>query len=199
MAKILGLDLGTNSIGWAIVDDIQNSILGLGSRIFPMGVDNLGDGDNEISKNASRTAARGIRRQFFRKRLRKKILLEALSENKMCPLILSDFEHWKKNKEFPKDKLASWFAMNPYELRHRALNEKLSLKEIGRIFYHLIQRRGFLSNSRKGGADDGTIFKGVPKEGKIGIDDTLNSIDGKTLGKYLHEIYPKENEPYQVG
>jgi CRISPR/Cas system Type II protein with McrA/HNH and RuvC-like nuclease domain len=39
-------------------------------------------------------------------------------------------------------------CLNPYELRQKALNEKLSLEEIGRIFYHLIQRRGFLSNSR---------------------------------------------------
>jgi CRISPR/Cas system Type II protein with McrA/HNH and RuvC-like nuclease domain len=34
MAKILGLDLGTNSIGWALIDDVQNKILGIGSRIF---------------------------------------------------------------------------------------------------------------------------------------------------------------------
>lgn len=65
MAKILGLDLGTNSIGWALIDDKLNKILGIGSRIFPMGVENLGDGDNEMSKNASRTGARGVRRQFF--------------------------------------------------------------------------------------------------------------------------------------
>jgi CRISPR-associated endonuclease Csn1 len=32
MAKILGLDLGTNSIGWALIDDVQNKILGIGSR-----------------------------------------------------------------------------------------------------------------------------------------------------------------------
>ena len=48
MAKILGLDLGTNSIGWALIEDNQNKILGLGTRIFPMGVENLGDGEGEI-------------------------------------------------------------------------------------------------------------------------------------------------------
>ncbi len=199
MAKILGLDLGTNSIGWALIDDKQNKILGVGSRIFPMGVDNLGDGEGEISKNASRTGARGVRRQFFRRRLRKKVLLKALSENKMCPMVAQDFEDWKKTKEFPSDKLAVWFALNPYELRHKALSEKLSLEEIGRVLYHLIQRRGFLSNSRKGGSDDGAIFKGNPKEGKIGIDDTLESIEGKTLGSYLYSIYPKDNQPFQDG
>ncbi len=199
MAKILGLDLGTNSIGWALIEDNQNKILGLGTRIFPMGVENLGDGEGEISKNASRTGARGVRRQFFRRRLRKQILLKALSENKMCPLEASDFQEWKRNKRFPIEKLATWFALNPYELRQKALIEKLSLEEIGRIFYHLIQRRGFLSNSRKGGSDDGTIFKGNPKEGKIGITETQKNIEDKTLGVYLFEIYPKENQPFQDG
>ncbi|MBN8643497.1 MAG: type II CRISPR RNA-guided endonuclease Cas9 [Flavobacteriales bacterium] len=200
MAKILGLDLGTNSIGWALIDDVQNKILGIGSRIFPMGVENLGEGEGrEMSKNAGRTGARGVRRQFFRRRLRKKILLKALSENKMCPMTANDFEDWKKAKQFPSEKLSSWFALNPYNLRQKALNEKLSLEEIGRIFYHLIQRRGFLSNSRKGGTDDGAIFKGNPKEGKIGITETQESIQDKTLGSYLFEIYPKENQPFQNG
>ena len=73
MKKTLGLDLGTNSIGWALIEN--NTILGIGSRIFPEGVVNLGDGDGrEISKNASRTDARGTRRQFFRRRLRKRSL-----------------------------------------------------------------------------------------------------------------------------
>lgn len=199
MARILGLDLGTNSIGWALIDDKQNKIIGVGSRIFPMGVENLGDGDGEMSKNASRTGARGVRRQFFRRRLRKKVLLKALSENKMCPITDTDFEDWKKTKQFPSEKLVAWFALNPYELRHKALNEKLSLEEIGRIFYHLIQRRGFLSNSRKGGSDDGAIFKGNQKEGKIGITETQENIQDKTLGSYLFEIYPKENQPFQSG
>jgi len=199
MSRILGLDLGTNSIGWALIDDVENRILGMGSRIFPMGVENLGDGDNEMSKNASRTGARGVRRQFFRRRLRKKILLKALSENGMCPLVQNDFEDWKRTKQFPSEKLAEWFALNPYELRKRSLKEKLSLEEIGRIFYHLIQRRGFLSNSRKGGSDDGAIFKGNVKDGKIGITETQEKIEDKTLGSYLFEIYPKENEPFKDG
>ncbi len=199
MAKILGLDLGTNSIGWALIDDAENKILGMGSRIFPMGVDNLGDGTNEMSKNASRTGARGVRRQFFRRRLRKKILLKTLSEYGMCPLNKDDFKNWKQTKKFPSQNLATWFALNPYELRNKALTEEISLEELGRIFYHLIQRRGFLSNSRKGGKDDGAIFKGNAKEGKIGIDETRESIQDRTLGAYLYEIYPKEKQPFVNG
>ena len=197
MSKILGLDLGTNSIGWAIVDDSQNKIVGMGSRIFPMGVENLGDGEGrEISKNASRTGARGVRRQFFRRRLRKKVLLKELSKYDLCPLKEKHFENWKKTKEFPENELKEWFSLNPYELRAKALNEKISLTELGRLFYHLLQRRGFLSNSRTSGKDDGAIFKGKPKEGKVGIDETRERIKGKTLGTYLYEIQPIDNEPY---
>jgi CRISPR-associated endonuclease Csn1 len=199
MTKILGLDLGTNSIGWAIVDDTKNKILGIGSRIFPVGVDNLGDGEGELSKNSSRTGARGTRRQFFRKRLRKKVLLKELTALNMCPLTNEDFENWKRTKKFPTKELAQWFALNPYELRHRALNEKLSFDEMGRIFYHLIQRRGFLSNSRSAGKDDGAIFKGNAKEGKIGIDETRVQIENKTLGSYFYEIAPKDNQPFVDG
>ena len=182
MAKILGLDLGTNSIGWALIDDKLNKIIGMGSRVFPVGVDNLGDGEGELSKNASRNGARGIRRQFFRKKLRKKILLKELASINMCPLTNENFDEWKNTKKCPTQKLAAWFPLNPYELRDRALHEKLSFEEIGRIFYHLIQRRGFLSNSRSAGKDDGTIFKGNAKEGKIGIDETRERIENKTLG-----------------
>jgi CRISPR-associated endonuclease Csn1 len=199
MGKILGLDLGTNSIGWALIDDKLNTIIGMGSRIFPVGVDNLGDGEGELSKNASRTGARGTRRQFFRRRLRKKVLLKELTSLNMCPLTDADFENWKTTKKFPSKELSTWFALNPYELRHKALHERLSFEEIGRIFYHMIQRRGFLSNSRSAGKDDGTIFKGNPKEGKIGIDETKEHIENKTLGSYFYEIAPKENQPFING
>ena len=168
----------------------------MGSRIFPVGVDNLGDGENELSKNARRTGARGTRRQFFRKKLRKKVLLQELALLKMCPLTNSDFENWKSTKKFPTKVLASWFVINPYELRNKSLTEKLTFEEIGRIFYHMIQRRGFLSNSRSASKDDGTIFKGDSKIGKIGIDQTRIQIENKTLGSYLFEIVPKENQPF---
>ncbi len=199
MGKILGLDLGTNSIGWALTDEKNQKILRMGSRIFPAGVDNLGEGENEISKNAGRTGARGVRRQFFRKKLRKQLLIRALAQYQMCPLTETDIENWKKTKKFPSEKLKDWFSLNPYPLRHKALSEPVSLEEMGRILYHFIQRRGFLSNSRKAGKDDGAIFKGNAKEGKIGIDATREKIADKTLGAYLSDIYPKENLPFQSG
>lgn len=93
MSKILGLDLGTNSIGWALIEN--TTILGMGSRVFPEGVINLGEGEGrEISKNASRTDSRGKRRQFFRKRLRKRYLLKELAKHSLCPIPASLIRDW---------------------------------------------------------------------------------------------------------
>lgn len=199
MKKILGLDLGTNSIGWAVIEN--KKILGMGSRIFPEGVVNLGEGEGrETSKNASRTDARGTRRQFFRRRLRKRYLLKELAKNDLCPIHSSLIKDWNSKEIFEKEELQEWFKLNPYELRAKAIKEKISLHELGRIFYHMVQRRGFQSNSRSASADTNeksVIFKGDLKIGKTGISDTLESIQqNKTLGYYLHGIAPKENEPY---
>ncbi len=180
MAKILGLDLGTNSIGWAVVDDKNNKINGIGSRIFPMGV-NMEKG-NEESKNATRREARGKRRNYFRRKIRKNLLLKELQKNNMAPTSESELNEW--NKE------------NPYVLRQRAISKPVSLLELGRIFFHLSQRRGFKSNRKSGSEDDkekSAIFKGVPASGKIGISETKNQIENyKTLGDYLASLNPHE-------
>jgi len=201
MAIVLGLDLGTNSIGWALIDDEKEKIIGAGSRIFPEGVVNLGEGEGrETSKNASRTEARGKRRQFFRRRLRRRYLLRVLAKNKMCPIVYEKVKVWTNNEVFEDEQFIDWIRLNPYELRAKAIQEEISLFELGRIFYHMIQRRGFLSNSRSAGTDDnekGVIFKGDVKIGKIGITETQDNVEEfKTLGTYLKQIQPKEYEPY---
>lgn len=213
MAKILGLDLGTNSIGWAVINaKIENgkvaeylSIDYTGVRIFPEGVEptTIGQGDKEQSKNASRREHRQMRRQFYRKKIRKVKLLQTLIDLNMCPLSIEGLNQWSKwqkvkkteGKQFPTDPdFVEWLKLNPYELRAKALEEPLSLMELGRVFYHFIQRRGFLS-SRKG-TEDGAIFKG--KDNMSGIDATLELISDYTLGKKLYEISYKEGEKYNL-
>lgn len=88
MKHILGLDLGTNSIGWALVkseqdcDDVEriNGIEAAGSRIIPMDAAVLGDfaKGNTKSQTADRTAARGIRRMGERYKLRRERLNRVL-------------------------------------------------------------------------------------------------------------------------
>jgi len=84
MAKILGLDLGTNSIGWAMVDDKKKIILKTGVGTFQEGVE-VSDSGTEESLNVQRRNARQIRRQLFRKDFRKDLIIKVLLAHKMFP------------------------------------------------------------------------------------------------------------------
>lgn len=204
MATTLGIDLGTNSIGLAIIDREQAQILYSGIRIFPEGInkDTIGQGEKEESRNATRRMKRQTRRQYFRKKLRKIKLLEILVAYDMCPLRPEDVRHWKNwdkhlkstARQFPdSSEFREWLKQNPYELRNKAVTENVSRRELGRIFYQLIQRRGFLSNRK--GKEDGKIFTG--KDQMTGIDETRKNLQNRTLGTYLYEIAPKKGEKYR--
>ena len=173
---ILGLDLGTNSIGWAVIDGKKNKIQDCGVNVFPEGV-NLENG-RESSKNETRRKVRGARRQQFRRKIRRKLLRDLLQKNEMMPP--------------EKEAIREWFKLNPYEFRKIALDEKISLQELGRIFYHLSQRRGFKSNRKAGDAkEESAIFKG--KDGKTGIDDTRQGMENHhSLGEYLNSLNPHQ-------
>ncbi len=100
--KILGLDLGTNSIGWALInqdfENKQGEILGLGSRIIPMDAAIMGDFDkgNSISQTAERTGYRGVRRLRERHLLRRERLHRVLHLLGFLP------EHYDSQIDFDK-------------------------------------------------------------------------------------------------
>ncbi|MBS1588414.1 MAG: type II CRISPR RNA-guided endonuclease Cas9 [Bacteroidetes bacterium] len=102
MKKILGLDLGTNSIGWALIEqDFENKqgkILGMGSRIIPMSQDILGDFDkgNSVSQTAERTRLRSMRRLLERYLLRRERLHRVLNVLGFLP------EHYSSQIDFEK-------------------------------------------------------------------------------------------------
>ncbi len=87
--KILGLDLGTNSIGWALLDktDKEGTIIGSGSRIIPMSQDVLGKFDSgvSLSQTAERTTYRRIRRMYARRSLRRQRLLRVMNKLGFLP------------------------------------------------------------------------------------------------------------------
>ena len=89
--KILGLDIGTNSIGWSLIEQdfntLQGRILGMGTRIIPMGQDILGDfgKGNSVSQTAERTRLRGVRRLIERHHLRRERLNRVLNVMKFLP------------------------------------------------------------------------------------------------------------------
>jgi CRISPR-associated endonuclease Csn1 len=107
MKKILGLDLGTNSIGWAIIDqDFENKhgfIHGIGSRIIPMTQDVLGKFDSgvSISQTAERTGYRGVRRLRERHLLRRERLHRVLNLlNFLPPFYASQIDFKKRLGQF---------------------------------------------------------------------------------------------------
>jgi len=104
MKKILGLDLGTNSIGWALVqqdfNDKEGEILGVGSRIIPMDQGLLGkfDAGQSISKTSERTSYRGTRRLYQRSNLRRERLHRVLNVLNFLPKHYSDKIDFKDKK-----------------------------------------------------------------------------------------------------
>lgn len=129
---ILGLDLGVGSIGWALIetdDDQPKQIIGMGSRIVPISKD---DSDQfskgqAISKNADRTARRTSRKGYDRYQLRRALLTQVLRQNGMLP------ERMDEN------------VIDLWKLRSDAATEgrKLTLPQIGRVLYHINQKRGY--------------------------------------------------------
>ena len=104
MGKILGLDLGTNSIGWAIVEieDGIYKLLAKGVRIFQEGV-KIEKGI-ESSKAAERTGYRSARRIKYRRKLRKIEVLKVLSEQGYCPpLSEEELKLWRYKKIYPQN------------------------------------------------------------------------------------------------
>lgn len=102
MKTILGLDLGTNSIGWALInldfDSKNGNIEGLGSRIIPMTQDVLGKFDSgvSLSQTAERTGYRGVRRLRQRLLSRRERLHRVLNILGFLP------DHYAKNIDFDK-------------------------------------------------------------------------------------------------
>jgi CRISPR-associated endonuclease Csn1 len=100
MEKILGLDLGTNSIGWAIREannELENQIIDKGVLTFDKGVAEDKSGEHPMVQK--RTESRGKRRNYQAEKYRKWELLMCLIENKMCPLSMDELNEWRHYKK----------------------------------------------------------------------------------------------------
>lgn len=134
MKKILGIDVGPASIGWAVVlesNDGSNEILALNSRIIPLSADEKKEFGQGLAatKNANRRLKRSARRNNQRYKLRRKALVERLIQMGMLP----------------DEMLIKLPTLELYGLRATALREKITLPELGRILVHLNQKRGYKS------------------------------------------------------
>lgn len=118
MEKILGLDLGTNSVGWAIRDtsEKENQIIDKGVLTFDKGV---GEGKSgEFPLVQKRTESRSKRRNYQAEKYRKWALLQTLIEQKMCPLTIEELDKWRKytkgvGREYPQsDAFIQWLRFD---------------------------------------------------------------------------------------
>ena len=190
MKKSLGLDLGTNSLGWAILDDLNGDIVDKGVVVFPEGIDAAND--TLETPAAIRRAARMGRRMKFRRKVRKWALLKILIRNGMCPMTQQELDAWRKTGAYPVGNtdfigwLKSTDTSNPYADRAAAASGKVPPLVLGRALYHIAQRRGFKS-SRKDAQDEGESAKdlGAVKGDIQALTDEIAAAGCKTLGQYF--------------
>mgnify|MGYP002764791386 CR=1 FL=1 len=201
MTKILGIDTGTNSLGWAIVEKNADDyhLLEKGVNIFQEGV-KIEKGI-ESSKAAERTAHKAARVRNYRIKLRKIRLLRILSDAHLCPpLSKAELSAWRLKKEYPKNELfMQWQATDddsektPYAYRHICLHENLDFCSmtdryiLGRAFYHMIQRRGFLSNRKDQNGDE----TGKVNESISSLTQQMHDAGYEYLGDYFFFLYNK--------
>lgn len=201
MTKILGIDTGTNSLGWAIVERTAegNKLFDHGVHIFQEGVGN--ENGKEKSKASVRTKYKHQRIGYYRTRLRKIRLLRVLSDNHLCPPISSDeLREWRLHKVYPQNPLfMQWQKtddksdVNPYHYRHLCLTTQLDLTDLsqryllGRALYHLCQRRGFLSNRKEQNDDE----SGKVKEGISILSKEMSEQGFEYLGDYFYHLYTR--------
>lgn len=134
--QVLGLDLGTNSVGWALLEENdqgeQTGIIDMGSRIFIKSVQDK----TPTPKNQARRAARLARRTIQRRAARHACLENYLIYLGWLPAEIKN----PKLRETILNTLG-----DPYQLRKIGLDHKLSTQQLGRALLHLGMRRGFLS------------------------------------------------------
>ena len=202
MKKILGLDLGTNSIGWALVkmeEEECKEISGAGARIIPAGNDEIIEfqkGQTK-SKAAERRQYRMSRRINHRYIQRRDNLVKVLLAIGIMPEDLFYKLHPRKCSQIlerlaKEDINGSTLETNVpetdiehYSLRLKALNQPVSSGAFGRILYHFNQRRGYQSTrkERKQSSD------GVPSNYKKQVE-TIVIVAAEPTG----ETKAKKNE-----
>ena len=162
----LGLDLGTNSIGWCLLnlDDSGNpsSIFRTGVRIFNDGR----DPKSLSSLKANRRQARSARRRRDRFLQRQSFLINEMVRRGLMP----KDDHERK----------SLALKDPWQIRKTALDKELSPYDVGRAFFHINQRRGFKSNRKSQDNEAGVVKQSIAE-----LEMRLSETGARTLGEFL--------------
>ncbi len=176
MKTILGLDLGTTSIGWALVKEAENaeeksSIVRVGVRVNPLTVDeqtNFNKG-KPITTNADRTLKRSARRNLQRYKLRRDSLIEIMKEAGLV----------KDDTVLAEQGPASTFET--LGLRAKAAKEKITLGQFARVLLMLNKKRGYKSSRKAKNDEDGQLIDGMSVAKEL-YDNNL------TPGQYVYAL-----------
>lgn len=205
--RILGIDTGTNSLGWAVVDRLPlggYELIDKGVQIFQEGV-NIEKGTIESSRAAERTSHRSLRKQYWRRKVRKIRLLTVLSNAGLCPpLSVEELRAWRAEGKYPLENEAfmRWQrtdedkGINPYAARVKCVEQVLDMDNrsdrylLGRALYHITQRRGFLSN-RKDQAGDDDKAAGAVKDGIKDLTQKMQDAGCDYLCQYFYQLYQR--------
>lgn len=173
----LGLDLGTNSIGWALLrldeHGVPCGLLDFGAHIFHDGRDPT----SQQSLTADRRVARGARRRHGRYLQRRRRLQALLSDYGLLPI--------------SRDDRKSLGRQDPYTLRARALDGPLRPYELGRTLFHMNQRRGFKSNRLAGEEDEKERGETAKRIGRLREEIDPKTPGKRTLGEWLHRRHAR--------
>lgn len=168
MKYTIGLDLGTTSIGWAVVNNDKNRIEDLGVRLF----ESAENPKNGESLATPRREARSMRRRLARRGYRLlKVKDIFISYNLLTATEIS--------------KILTTLN-DPYLIRAKALDEVLSNQELFIALYHLTKRRGYKSNRKKITETDTegkAVLGGIEKNKQ----DLMQS-GCRTIGEMLYKI-----------
>ncbi|NQX80397.1 MAG: type II CRISPR RNA-guided endonuclease Cas9 [Flavobacteriaceae bacterium] len=164
MKKILGLDLGTTSIGWALVNEADNKsevseILKLGVRVNPLSSDEIKtfEEGKALTVNLERTLARGARRNLQRFKQRRKFLIKELID---LGFITKDTSLAETGKHTTHDTLKA---------RANAVTHKIEKQDFARVLLAINKKRGYKSSRKAKSSDEGEL------------------IDGMAIAKILHD------------
>lgn len=179
MKKILGLDLGTNSIGWALVKERENeneqsSIIRLGVREIYLTTDEQSNFEKgkSITTNADRTQKRSMRRNLQRYKIRRDSLINVLKD------------HGFITADTLLNENGNSTTFETYRLRARAVTEEISLEEFARVLLMINKKRGYKSSRKvKSNDESGQLIDGMEVAKKL-YDDNLTP--GQYVALLLH-------------
>lgn len=175
MKKVLGLDLGISSIGWSLIETDKNNkpyqIIAMGSRIVPLTTDDSTQftKGQAITKNQDRTAKRTARKGYDRYQQRRTNLTI----------------EFRKLGMLPDESLIKLPVMDLWQLRADAAthSKKVSLPELGRVLYHINQRRGYKHSK----ADEGGDSKQREYVANVNKRYVMIQERNQTIGQYFAE------------